>query len=57
VNNELEMMWKEVVMALLMVLSQHFPEDTEENQNRIVSVHLKSEFDTSQNNSDMILLH
>jgi hypothetical protein len=31
VNDELERMWKEEVMAYLSVLSRHFPGRTEEN--------------------------
>jgi hypothetical protein len=30
-NNELEKIWKEAVTAYFKVLSQHLPEDTEEN--------------------------
>jgi hypothetical protein len=30
-NNELEKMWKEVVMAYFKILSEHLPEGTEEN--------------------------
>jgi hypothetical protein len=34
VNNELERMWKEAVMAKFKVLSQHLPGRTEENHKK-----------------------
>jgi hypothetical protein len=35
VNDELERMWKEVVVACFKVLPQHLPEGTEENHSKI----------------------
>jgi hypothetical protein len=35
VNNALERVWKKAVVALFMVLSQHFPGGTEENHEQI----------------------
>jgi hypothetical protein len=38
VSDELEMIWKEVVMAQFNILSRHSPRGTEKNQEKLVRI-------------------